>query len=98
LAKPGLLDTARFPTMIFSAGGAAGVTRTGSRELSGTLQARGRTIAVDLRYSTHESAPGRVTVHVVSALDRRELGIKAPALMIGNRVAIDFTAEFERLV
>jgi polyisoprenoid-binding protein YceI len=96
LAKPHLLDTARFPTMKFSSGAVEEPLRMGVRStLAGTLEARGSAIPLAVEYTVRERAHGRLTVSVSTVFDRRQLGIKAPAVMIGREVQVDFTAEFE---
>ena len=88
-----LLDTEQFADLTFDATDNR-VTDDGWR-LAGTLAAHGTTIPVTLN-ATLTSGPmnGQFTVRATTRFDRRDLGIKAPRLMIGREVIVQINAQF----
>ncbi len=87
LRKPHLLDTARFPTMIFTSTSTSVEAGGDHWLLPGRLSARGAEIDLVLTATaSHDST--RVTVRASAAFDRRELGIRAPRIMIGRRIDV----------
>ena len=99
LRQPKLLDLDTHPTMTFAAGASsAGASSTGAVtatpagwQIAGQLAVRGTRVTVS---GPAEVAPrGRaaiVTAH--TRLDRRDLGIRAPRIMIGRIIDITVTA------
>jgi polyisoprenoid-binding protein YceI len=85
LAKPKLLDLAKFPALTFS-GGPGQATNDGWT-VPGRLSAHGSTIEVTLhvvRDGDHIAA--------TTSFDRTDLGIRAPRFMIGRRIAVRIDA------
>ncbi len=89
LAKPHLLDTARYPTMSFSGAG------TDSR-VTGVLLVRGVPVPIGLQTVVTADAAGRVTVTATTSFDRSALGMKVPRILVGRWVEIAITAVFSR--
>lgn len=90
LRKPRFLDLDRYPAMTFAADSIT-ASPAGWR-VTGTLEAvRGTSVrlAGDAAASSHE---GSTTVTAHTQLDRRALGIRAPAIMIGHAIDITVTA------
>ena len=87
LAKPKLLDLQQFPLLVVDVG-------AGSRR--GVLTAHGCSIPVDLDLTIGDLTAQYVSIRVSTAFDRADLGIKAPSVMIGRRVSVDFTVRFVR--
>ena len=88
-----LLDTDQFPDLTFDA---TDVRATGDGWLlTGTLAAHGTTIPVTLN-ATLTAGPtnGQFTVRATAHFDRRDLGIRAPRLMIGRDVLVQIDAHF----
>lgn len=85
LRKPHLLDTGRFPTMIFTSTGAE--AGGDSWLLHGRLAACGAEIDLVLTATARHDGD-QVTVHATASFDRRELGIRAPRIMIGRRIDV----------
>lgn len=88
-----LLDTEQFPDLTFDA---TDVRATGDGWLlTGTLAAHGTTIPVTLN-ATLTAGPtnGQFTVRATTRFDRRDLGIRAPRLMIGRDVLVQIDAHF----
>ena len=85
LRKPHLLDTARFPTMTFT--GTSVEADGDSCLLHGRLAGCGAEIDIALTASTRHDGD-HVTVHATASFDRRELGIRAPRIMIGRRIDV----------
>jgi polyisoprenoid-binding protein YceI len=88
-----LLDTEQFPDLTFDA---TDVRATGDGWLlTGTLAAHGTTIPVILNATlTAGPANGQFTVRATTRFDRRDLGIRAPRLMIGRDVLVQIDAQF----
>ena len=88
-----LLDTERFPDLLFDATDIQATT--GGWRLNGTLTAHGTTIPVTLdgRFASGPTK-GWLTIQATTRLDRRDLGIRAPRFLIGTEVLIEITARF----
>ena len=88
-----LLDTDQFPDLTFDSAEARS-TSTGWL-LTGTITAHGASIPVVLD-ATVVSGPtnGQLTVRATTRFDRRDLGIRAPRLMIGRDVLVRLEAQF----
>ncbi len=85
LAKPALLDLAKFPSLAFVGG--PGEPVAGGWTVPGRLTAHGTTIEVVL----HVVRDGdRITA--TTSFDRADLGIRAPRLMIGRRIDVRIDA------
>jgi polyisoprenoid-binding protein YceI len=85
LRKPHLLDTGRFPTMTFTS---TSVEADGdSWLLPGRLAGCGGEIDLVLTATARHDGD-QVTVHATASFDRRELGIRAPRIMIGRRIDV----------
>jgi polyisoprenoid-binding protein YceI len=85
LAKPRLLDLAKFPTLTFSGG--PGQAAEDGWTVPGRLSAHGSTIEITL----HVVRNGEQFTATTS-FDRTDLGIRAPRLMIGRRIAVRIDA------
>ena len=88
-----LLDTEQFPDLTFTA------TEVRANEdgwlLTGSMTAHGATIPLTLDVTlTTGPTNGQFTVHATTTFDRRDLGIKAPRLVIGHDVRIQIDAQF----
>lgn len=90
LAKPHLLDLARFPVLAFS--GRAGEPDGERWQLPGTLTGHGASTAVVLAATVSEASGDEVRVRAVTAFDRRDLGVHAPRFMIGRRITVTIDA------
>ena len=90
LAKPHLLNTARYPTMSFEGTGTV-------QRVTGTLTVRGVAVPLDLAVTVSQSPDGTVTVHATTGFDRSPLGMKAPRLMIGGWIEVAISAVFGRV-
>jgi polyisoprenoid-binding protein YceI len=92
LRKPRFLDLDEHPTLTFVSDRIS--TRADGWTAQGTIAARGTTCPLTL----HGTLPGQprpdggVPVEATAVLDRRDLGLNAPRLMIGRQVAITVTA------
>jgi len=93
LAKPSLLDLARHPVLHFD----GGVVEQGPSGLAlpGLVSAHGATVPVRLSVDVGEVEDGRLTVRAATELDRRDLGVRAPQVMIGHRIGVEVSACFE---
>jgi polyisoprenoid-binding protein YceI len=89
LGKPGLLDTGRFPTITFAAG--AGTEDEAGWRIPGTLAARGASTQVVLAVTVDHRGT-EAAVHATTSFDRRELGIRAPRVLIGRRIEVTVDA------
>ena len=89
LRKPRFLDLDRYPAMTFAADSIT-VSPAGW-QVTGTLAVRGTSVrlAGDAAASSHE---GSATVTAHTRLDRSDLGIRAPGIMIGHAIDITVTA------
>lgn len=95
LRKPTLLNTGQYPTLTFT-GEPADPTNTGW-SVPGNLEAHGQTTAITLRVEvTAQADTGAVTVCASTELDRRDLGVRAPRLLIGARILITIHATISR--
>jgi len=88
-----LLHTEKFPDLAFDA------TETQRRgegwRVTGTLSAHGASIPVTLDAELITVATnGELTIRATTRFDRRDLGIRAPRLLIGREVLVDITAKF----
>ncbi|MGH3213440.1 MAG: YceI family protein [Trebonia sp.] len=93
LRKPRFLDLGRYPAMTFAA---ESITASpGDWRVTGALAVRGTSVrlADDAAVSSHDES-ATVTAH--TRLDRRALGIRAPAIMIGHAIDITVTATLRR--
>jgi polyisoprenoid-binding protein YceI len=87
LRKPRLLDTAHHPALTFD-GTAAGMIVDGV--LTGRAPAR---VSLDVTSITPGNA-GTVTAHATTVFDRMALGVRAPRLLIGRRIAVVIDVTF----
>ena len=89
LRKPRFLDLDRYPAMTFAADSIT--ASPAGWQVTGTLAVRGTSVrlAGDAAVSPHDRS-ATVTAH--TQLDRRALGIRAPAIMIGHAIDITVTA------
>jgi polyisoprenoid-binding protein YceI len=88
-----LLDTEHFPDLAFDATHIQGTT--GGWRLTGNLAAHGATIPVTLVAAlTTGPTNGQLTIRATTGFDRRDLGIRAPRLMIGRKVHVQINAQF----
>ena len=88
-----LLDTEQFPQLEFDA--TDNSAAVDGWRLGGTLTCRGVSIPVELDATpTARSTNGQMTVRAVTRFDRRDLGIRAPRIMIGRQVLVEITATF----
>jgi polyisoprenoid-binding protein YceI len=89
LRKPRFLDLDRYPAMTFAAGSIT--ASSAGWQVTGTLAVRGTSVrlAGDAAVSPHDRS-ATVTAH--TQLDRRALGIRAPAIMIGHAIDVTVTA------
>jgi polyisoprenoid-binding protein YceI len=85
LAKPSLLDLAKFPSLTFSGG--PGEATAAGWTVPGRLSAHGSTIEITL----HVVRDGEQIIATTS-FDRADLGIRAPRLMIGRRITVRIDA------
>jgi polyisoprenoid-binding protein YceI len=93
LRKPGLLDLDRNPTMTFVADTVA--VGDGQWQVAGRLSARGTSVAISGSVAVSADEPD-ATLVASARLDRRDLGIRAPAFMIGRAVDVTVTARLLR--
>lgn len=90
-----LLNTEQFPELVFEAADAR--ASADSWRLAGTVTARGVSIPVVLDATlTTGPTDGLVTIRATTRFDRRDLGIRAPRLLIGREVQVQITAQFHR--
>lgn len=93
LAKPSLLDLGRYPVLHFDGGpveqGPSGLA------LPGLVSAHGASVPVRLTVDVADVEDRRLTVRATTELDRRDLGIRAPQVMIGHRIGVEISACFE---
>ncbi|MGS0683930.1 YceI family protein [Nakamurella sp. GG22] len=88
-----LLDTDRYPRLTFDCTEVR-TTADGWR-LAGTLSAHGTSTAVTVDAVRHAGpVNGLLTVRATTSFDRQELGITAPRVLIGHRVAVEVEAQF----
>ena len=89
LRKPRFLDLDRYPAMTFAADSIT--ASPAGWQVTGTLAVRGTSVrlAGDAAASSHE---GSATVTAHTRLDRSDLGIRAPGIMIGHALDITVTA------
>jgi polyisoprenoid-binding protein YceI len=89
LRKPRFLDLDRYPAMTFAADSIT--ASPAGWQVTGTLAVRGTSVrlAGDAAASSHE---GSATVTAHTRLDRSDLGIRAPGIMIGHTIDITVTA------
>jgi polyisoprenoid-binding protein YceI len=89
LAKPHLLDTARYPTMSFDGAGSESL-------VSGVLSVRGAQIPLELRTTVTSQGPDEVTVTATTGFDRSPLGMKVPRIAVGRWIDVAISAVFRR--
>jgi polyisoprenoid-binding protein YceI len=97
LAKPQLLDTGRHPALVFH--GYRVETDEGGWKVTGTLVAHGAEtdVLLDVRVVGGDRADeDQVAVRASTSFDRRELGIRAPRLMIGRPITVTIDAVLRR--
>jgi polyisoprenoid-binding protein YceI len=89
LRKPKFLDLDRYPAMTFAADSIT--ASPAGWQVTGTLAVRGTSVrlAGDAAASSQE---GSATVIAHTRLDRRDLGIRAPVMMLGHAIDITVTA------
>jgi polyisoprenoid-binding protein YceI len=90
LQKPRFLDTAADPLLRWSATGFE-ETAGGGWLVAGVLSGRGRTCDLEVAVAV-TAADGSRRVSIVGELDRRRLGLQAPAIMIGRTVSFEVAA------
>jgi polyisoprenoid-binding protein YceI len=90
LAKPQLLDTARFPVLEFT--GEAGEPDGDRWQLPGTLRGHGASTAVVLTATVSQASGDEVRVRATASFDRRDLGVDAPRILIGRRITVTIEA------
>ncbi len=95
LRSPHLLDTEHHPELVFDCTDVRAVS--GGWRLNGTLAAHGHTTPVMVD-AVLVSGPIRdhITVRGTTSFDRRSLGIRVPSFMIGQKVAVEVSAQFRR--
>lgn len=92
-----LLATGDFPGMSFTADSIA-ATDAGW-QVTGCLAARGRETTVVLTAaSAEQSADGAIHIDATADFDRRSLGVTAPRVLVGRRVAVAIEAVFRHIV
>lgn len=89
LAKPRLLDTGRYPQLVFT--GRAAEPDGERWQLPGTLTGHGTSTEIVL-VAQIVRRDGDVSVRTSTWFDRRELGITAPRFMIGRRIEVTIDA------
>lgn len=95
LRKPHLLDTARFPTMSFTA--VSPVRASGGWQIQGRLEAHGHAAGLTLTTTGERIlGPGTLGVRATASFDRRALGITAPRILIGRLVTVTVEAAFHQ--
>jgi polyisoprenoid-binding protein YceI len=95
LAKPRLLNTARFPTLSVEV---APAQWTGKGwDATGTIRVRGIEFPVGLAITVEAlEISGAVRVQITAAFNRKPIGIKAPNLVIGRNIEVAVRASFTR--
>jgi len=93
LRARGLLDTERFPDLVFDATNIQATTD--GWLLKGALTAHGASIPVTM-HCVLATGPtnGGMTIQATTRLDRRDLGIRAPRMLIGHHVLVEIDARF----
>lgn len=93
LRKPGLLDTAQYPTLTFDGGPAQ---RTSDTEwvVPGRLTGHGASVELTLHVETTSMRDDHIALRAITELDRRELGVTAPRVLIGRRIGVHIDATF----
>jgi polyisoprenoid-binding protein YceI len=91
LQKPHLLDTAHCPTLTFA--GTPYGSIGGGWTIAGSLAGRCATEVV-LDAAVEAVTEREITVSATVRLDRRELGVRAPRLLIGRCLEVVVTATF----
>ncbi|MCA2209797.1 YceI family protein [Nocardia rosealba] len=86
LRKPRLLDLDRHPRMTFTA---EDITAEDGRwRVAGVASARGRTVPLIFTVDAFDVTDTTVTVTASTVLDRTQLGLRAPSLLIGRWIDI----------
>lgn len=85
LRKPRFLDLDRYPSMVFTAGQATAAQPGWS--VAGTVEGRGERARIVFDVRPEDSEDG-VTVTARATLDRRDLGLRFPRMIIGREVRI----------
>ncbi|WP_210441263.1 YceI family protein [Nocardioides xinjiangensis] len=93
LRSPRLLDTERYPALAFDGGPAR---RSGAHtwQVPGRLTGHGAPVELVLEVTATEQTRDRCTFRAGAELDRRRLGVTAPAFLIGHRVRVEIDAAF----
>ncbi|MCO1660569.1 YceI family protein [Pseudonocardia humida] len=98
LGKPGLLDLDRHPRLRFVADDVRGTD--GGWVLVGTLSVRGREVPVTLTVADADRPDlldaGDATAVGTTRLDRRDLGVRAPRVLIGRWIEVTVRAVLVR--
>ena len=94
LRKPHLLDVDRHPELTFD--GAGLIPSPGGWRLDGRLGCRGTSAPVRLSVRTADPTAEPVELHLSAVLDRRDLGIRAPRLVIGDLVRVTLVTRWRR--
>lgn len=89
LAKPSLLDTARYGELVFTGG--PGEPGDGCWLVPGTLSGHGSSVEVELAVTVQRSG-AEVAIRATTSFDRRDLGIRAARFMVGTRIAVTVDA------
>jgi polyisoprenoid-binding protein YceI len=94
LRGPRFLDAERHPVMAWTAERFSR-TEDGGWTADGVLALRGTSAPLSVRATPEAggSDGGRLRIRATAVLDRRSVGIRAPALLVGRQVWIDVDAE-----
>jgi polyisoprenoid-binding protein YceI len=92
LRKPRLLDTAQQPTLTFVGG--TPVRFADHWELAGHLIGKA-TVDMVLVVQVVVGESGDISVRATGTFDRQDLGVKAPAFMIGRQIDVTIEAIFQ---
>jgi polyisoprenoid-binding protein YceI len=91
LQKPHLLDTGRHPRLTFTG---TPLPAADGWQIPGRLTGRAPADVTLLAHIDATAPSGEITVRAVCTFDRRDLGIRAPRLLIGRYVAVAIEAVF----
>ena len=94
LRKPHLLDTDRHPELTFEGAGLAPAPE--GWRLEGRLGCRGTSAPVQVAVRTPDPGADPVELHLDTELDRRDLGLRVPRLLIGQRVRVTLVTRWRR--
>ncbi|SDT17637.1 Polyisoprenoid-binding protein YceI [Friedmanniella luteola] len=94
LRRPRLLDVDRHPELAFDA---TAMTPAGSGwRVDGRLSARGTSTPLAVSVTATEAGREQAGIRATGVLDRRELGVRAPRLLIGHLVRITVDSRWAR--